>query len=69
MSADEDMTAIALRRIADTLEDYMEMSLAAMRCTNAIRAEDPILAEMLRPLVETCDDIALARSGRRYYDR
>jgi hypothetical protein len=58
-----------LRRLADTLDDYMEMSLAAMRVTNAARMTSPELAEMLQPLIDVCVEIEEARGLRRYYDQ
>jgi hypothetical protein len=50
-------TAIALERLADTFDDFLALALAAVDATQAIRAADAELAEMVRPLTDVIDAI------------
>jgi len=48
---DERRTAVALERIADTLDDYMDMTLTLQEMTVGIRKADPAYEEALRPIL------------------
>jgi len=61
---DERRTAVALERIADTLDDYMDMSLAGIEATNGIRAADPEIDAALRPLIDVLSAIRERRALR-----
>jgi hypothetical protein len=57
--------AWALERIADTLDDYMDMSLSAIEITNAAKASlDPETMAVLRPLLDVLADIRARRAAR-----
>jgi hypothetical protein len=56
--------ARSLRRLADTLDDYMEMSLAAIEVTNGMKAADPAVAELLQPLTDVLTSIRARRASR-----
>ena len=57
--------ALALARIADTLDDYMEMSLSSIEITNAAKgALDPETNAILAPLIDTLRAIRARRAAR-----
>jgi len=59
------IAALALDRIADTLDDYMEMSLSAIEITNAAKAAlDSETMVVLRPLLDVLADIRARRADR-----
>ena len=71
MTYDESI-ARSLRRIADTLDDYMTMSLAAGKATQSLQREmadsDPVVGKFVTDLLATLDTIARDRTFRDYRD-
>ena len=53
----ERRTAVALERIADTLDDYMDMTLSIQEMTVGLRKADPAYEEALKPLLDVVDRI------------
>jgi hypothetical protein len=74
MNFDADM-AISLRRIADSLDDYMEFALEGAKASRVAvaglgsDAAGRKALEALDPLYAVVEEIIEARSIRRYYDR
>jgi hypothetical protein len=58
----QERTAEALERMADTLDDFMDMTLA-LQAIAGIRGTDPDLA--LRQIVEALQAIGERRKGRQ----
>jgi len=55
-----------LARIADTLDDYMEMSLAAQEILVMGKASDPELGRLYQPIIDALDRINVRRAERTY---
>ena len=53
-----------LTRIADTLDDFMDMSLAAQSILVAVKGMDPDLATLYQPFLEELDAIRKRRAAR-----
>lgn len=58
------VAAQALERIADTLDDYMTMSLAAQEVFTAARGTDPDLVRAVQPLIDVLAAIRKERASR-----
>ena len=61
----DSLTAHSLERIADTLDDYMLMSLSLNAITAALRG-DPEYAAVLKPLTDVIEQIKQDRATRSY---
>jgi hypothetical protein len=55
----------AAERIADTLDDYMEMSLAAQGIAHQMTGLDPEVQSVLQPLVDVLEEIRARRYARK----
>jgi hypothetical protein len=60
------MSDIALTRIADTLDDYMEMSLSAQKILVLAQTSDPDMASVYAPVIDALAAITKRRSERTY---
>jgi hypothetical protein len=57
---------LALMRIADTLDDYMEMSLSAQKILVLTQTSDPDMASVYAPVIDALAAITKRRSERTY---